>query len=302
MIRRPPRSTLSSSSAASDVYKRQVQYSSGEVRDAIIGYVQGDTGMNQSDDLVRINVSHSNLKAKFIELRFDKHMLIEDVYVKCCHNCGGGSADTVVLNLLDPNGNFVAQLDDMNKKLGFYAPENGFGIHVLDSDPNSLSAGGWLEDVSLVKKFELTDEEYDKREGTVRKWMQSKKAKDPTWTLEKEMMRRRDPTWEPPVPKPENYQQDEAGIVEMGGRCEVNPGGRRGEVKFVGKVEGLQPGWWVGVHLDDPASGSSVKDGIVKGVKYFDVPDKFGTFVRPANVVCGNFPNELDELDELGEI
>eukprot|EP00658_Telonema_sp_P-2_P056889 TRINITY_DN4534_c0_g1_i3.p1 TRINITY_DN4534_c0_g1~~TRINITY_DN4534_c0_g1_i3.p1 ORF type:complete len:129 (+),score=7.56 TRINITY_DN4534_c0_g1_i3:139-525(+) len=28
MIRRPPRSTLSSSSAASDVYKRQVQYSS----------------------------------------------------------------------------------------------------------------------------------------------------------------------------------------------------------------------------------------------------------------------------------
>ena len=88
----------------------------------------------------------------------------------------------------------------------------------------------------------------------------------------------------------------------LGSRCEVNPGGRRGEVKFVGKVEGLQPGWWVGVHLDDPASGSSVKNGIVKGVTYFECPEPYGTFVRPANVICGDFPNELDELDELGEI
>jgi len=280
-----------------------IQYSSGEQRDAIINYVKGETGMNQSRDLVRINVSHSNLKAKFIELRFDKHMLIEDVYVKACHNCGGGSAETVMLQLFDPVGNFVAQLDDMTKPLGFYSPENGFGIHVLDSDPNSLSAGGWLENTALVKKYEISEEAYEAREGTVRKWMQSQKAKDPTWTLEKEMMRRRDPTWEPPQPKPENYQQDEAGEIVLGSRCEVNPGGRRGEVKFVGKVDGLQPGWWVGVHLDDPASGSSVQDGKVKDVVYFECPDKYGTFARPAMVTCGDFPNELDELEnELGEI
>lgn len=137
----------------------------------------------------------------------------------------------------------------------------------------------------------------------MRKWIQAKKAADPTWTLEKEMMRRRDPNWQPPEPKPENYQQDEAGVVELGSRCEVNPGGRRGEVKFIGKVDGLQPGWWVGVHLDDPASGSSVQNGIVKGVTYFECPDKYGTFVRPANVTCGDFPNELEELEnELGEI
>merc|ERR1712010_182261 len=278
-----------------------IQNSYGEQRDAIINYVKGENGLNQSDDLVRITVSHSNLKAKFIELRFDKHMLIEDVYVKCCHNCGGGSADTVMLTLFDPNGVFVAQLDDMNKPLGFYGPENGFSIHVLDSDPNSLSAGGWLENTALVKKYEISEEDYDKREGTVRKWMQSQKAKDPTWTLEKEMMRRRDPTWEPPQPKPENYQQDEAGEIVLGSRCEVNPGGRRGEVKFVGKVDGLQPGWWVGVHLDDPASGSSVQDGKVKDVVYFECPDKYGTFARPAMVTCGDFPNELDELEnELG--
>merc|ERR1712146_836747 len=96
---------------------------------------------------------------------------------------------------------------------------------------------------------------------------------------------------------------DEAGQMVLGSRCEVNPGGRRGEVKFVGKVEGLQPGWWVGVHLDDPVSGSSVKNGVVKGVSYFECPEPYGTFVRPANVKVGDYPNELDELeDELGEI
>jgi len=280
-----------------------VQYSAGEARDGIIGYIKGSTGMNQSTDLVRLNVSHSNLKSKFIELRFDKHMLVEDVYVKCCSNCGGGSADTVMCQLLDPIGNFVAQLDDMSKPLGFYGPEDGFGIHCIDSDPNSLSAGGWLENVNLVKKFELTEEEYDKRQGTVRKWMQAEKAKDPSWTLEKEMKRRRDPSWEPPKPKPENFQQDEAGEMILGSRCEANPGGRRGEVKFVGKVEGMQPGWWVGVHLDDPTSGSTCQNGTCKDVVYFECPDKFGTFVRPAMVVCGDFPNEMDELEnELNEI
>merc|ERR1711998_86381 len=284
----------------------KIQSSYGEQRDAIINYVKGQNGLNQSDDLVKITVSHSNLKAKFIELRFDKHMLIEDVYVKCCYNCGGGSADSVMLTLLDPNGNMVAQLDDMQKPLGFYGPEDGFMIHVLDSDPNSLSAGGWLENTELVKKYEISEEDYDKREGTVRKWIQSKKAADPTWTLEKEMMRRRDPTWEPPKPKPENYQQDEAGEIVNGGgigsRCEVDPGGRRGEVKFVGKVEGLQPGYWVGVHLDDPLSMGKTKTGVIKGKTYFECPEGYAAWVRPSAVECGDFPNELDELDELGEI
>lgn len=55
--------------------------------------------------------------------------------------------------------------------------------------------------------------------------------------------------------------------------------------------------------MDDPTSGSSIQDGVVKGKKYFECPDKFGTFVRPANVTCGDFPNELEELEnELGEI
>ena len=39
---------------------------------------------------------------------------------------------------------------------------------MVDTDPISLSAGGWLEDTTLVKKFELTDEEYNNRAGMCR--------------------------------------------------------------------------------------------------------------------------------------
>ena len=40
--------------------------------------------------------------------------------------------------------------------------------------------------------------------------------------------------------------------IEVGQRCEVVVGGRRGEVKFVGKVKAKGAGYWVGLLLDDP--------------------------------------------------
>ena len=40
-----------------------------------------------------------------------------------------------------------------------------FRIHVIDLDPQSQSVGGWLEDTSLVEKYCISDEAYNKREG-----------------------------------------------------------------------------------------------------------------------------------------
>eukprot|EP00656_Telonema_subtile_P047039 TRINITY_DN5381_c0_g1_i8.p1 TRINITY_DN5381_c0_g1~~TRINITY_DN5381_c0_g1_i8.p1 ORF type:complete len:634 (-),score=225.78 TRINITY_DN5381_c0_g1_i8:321-2222(-) len=52
MIRRPPRSTLSSSSAASDVYKRQVStQSTGPISNTMVGTIEGYSGLNV-DELV----------------------------------------------------------------------------------------------------------------------------------------------------------------------------------------------------------------------------------------------------------
>lgn len=41
-------------------------------------------------------------------------------------------------------------------------------IHVTDDDPFSLTRGGALENVSLVKKYRMSEEDYDNRKGTLR--------------------------------------------------------------------------------------------------------------------------------------
>jgi len=272
-----------------------------EANEAMKAYVMGESGLCQSDTLVRINVSHQNLKAKFMEIRLDKHMTIQEIMEKLRRHCGTG-CESMVLQLFNNAQQFVCIMDEIERKFGFYSPEDGFGIHILDTNPHSASANGWLEDVSLVKKFEISEEAYNKRSNTTRKWMQEMKAKDPTWTIQKEMMRRKDPNWVPPneVTDPE-FQAAEAEKIKVGDRCEVLPGGRRGEVKFVGKVESLNLGYWVGIALDEPMG---LGDGSVKGVKIFDcMGPKYGTFARPDKVTVGDFPDLFDEeMAELDEI
>lgn len=41
-------------------------------------------------------------------------------------------------------------------------------------------------------------------------------------------------------------------MSQVGDRCEVEPGAKRGTVKFVGRAEALGRGFWVGVQYDEP--------------------------------------------------
>jgi len=66
------------------------------------------------------------------------------------------------LQLRDDTGAKIADLDDDAAPLAAYAPYNGYRIHVVDLDPSSLTSGGWLEDTSLVDKYKMSDEAYDK--------------------------------------------------------------------------------------------------------------------------------------------
>lgn len=40
--------------------------------------------------------------------------------------------------------------------------------------------------------------------------------------------------------------------IQVGDRCQVDPGEKRGVVKFVGRAEDLGPGFWVGIQYDEP--------------------------------------------------
>lgn len=40
--------------------------------------------------------------------------------------------------------------------------------------------------------------------------------------------------------------------LKVGDRCQVEPGDKRGVVKYVGRAENLGPGFWVGIQYDEP--------------------------------------------------
>lgn len=43
-------------------------------------------------------------------------------------------------------------------------------VHVIDTDVNSKSAAGWLEDTSKVKKYVMSDDDYAKRDNTYKQY------------------------------------------------------------------------------------------------------------------------------------
>ena len=184
---------------------------------------------------------------------------------------------------------------DGSRKLGFYSVESGMEIHIIDTDPFSLSRGGGLTDTSLIEKYKMSDEDYSKRKGTLREWIKNKKAENPNWKPSKHAGGllgtdggNESGSVEAP-PGPESVTG-----IEVGARCQANPGSRRGEVKFVGQVPELKGGGhWVGVKFDEPVG---LGDGSAKGTKYFECEEGYGSFLRGKNVTCGDFP-ERDLMD-----
>jgi len=259
-------------------------------------------GQNKGESTVLLHVTHSNLKSRFHELRLDKHMTVESVKEKLRTHTGTGSL-FMHLTLLDFNGQVVADMINDDLKLGYFSPLDGYTIHITDLDPHSMAANGGLDDVSLVKKYEISEEDYNKRENNFRKWRNEKKAADPNWSLAKEIRQNqekkrmeRDPTYVPPPPPApitdDEHLAEEAGKIKLGDRCEVTLGGKRGEVKYVGKIPQIAPGFWIGVQYDEPVGKN---DGSVKGRRYFECPPKYGGFLRPDKLQVGDFP-ELDDL------
>lgn len=59
----------------------------------------------------------------------------------------------------------VGTLDDDTKMLGFYPCDDFCRINVVDLNPHAVR--GAFTDVSQVEKFELAEDDYDKRAGMV---------------------------------------------------------------------------------------------------------------------------------------
>lgn len=138
-------------------------------------------------------------------------------------------------------------------------------IYCVDTNPNSAAKGGAYEDVSLVKKYEISEEDYAKRANTVRAY-------------KKEMLRKK---------KLEQQNQEVPGEDTVkdfiiGNRCKVYPGDRRGTIRWKGEwKDEPERGYWLGIEFDEPVGSN---DGKHKGVEYFKCQLKYGSFVRGKNV------------------
>ncbi|EGG22309.1 tubulin folding cofactor B [Cavenderia fasciculata] len=147
-------------------------------------------------------------------------------------------------------------------------------IHIIDVDPNNYVAS--LQDIDSQPSTKMTDEEYDKREGTYRKWKQEQEQKQPSTTTQ-----------------PSSTTDDnsiEPSWLKIGDKCQVKSDLRTGTIAYIGLVNDTV-GYWVGLHLDLPLGKN---DGTLKGKKYFDSIDKYGAFVRASNLnVNSQQPNEI---------
>ncbi|CAH6720547.1 tubulin-specific chaperone B [[Candida] jaroonii] len=158
-------------------------------------------------------------------------------------------------------------------------------INVEDSNPDSD-----LKDLidSEVKGFEMTEEEYQKRNNTVLKWKQDNK------------LGRFNPD---AVQEKQQRSQEDAQAVEtmkVGDRCRVMriQGERRGTIRFIGEISQLDDGYWVGIEFDEPAGKNN---GSIGDQSFFQCKPKHGSFVRPAKVEVGDYP-ELDLFSDDEEL
>lgn len=285
---------------------------------------------------VVLDLTHSNLQQRHIEIRFDKHDPLSTLRQRI-HQKTGTSPGFQHLQIKS-GGQIIQEIPptvEDHFKLGYFGLEHhGLEVHCVDLNPHSGSKGGQYEDVSLVEKYRMSEEEYNQRQGTLRDWERQQKAKDATFTLAKHAKRHRELAdaqrqHKLGLPLPEGFFVDSSGTVvrdedydnvvedvkessssrepsdeyneesvagmEIGMRCQVAPGSRRGVVSYVGLVSELDQGFWVGVTFDEPVGKT---DGTAKqGKRYFEAAPKHGGFVRGRNVQVGDFP-ERDIFDE----
>ncbi|XP_077537498.1 tubulin-folding cofactor B-like [Haemaphysalis longicornis] len=200
----------------------------------------------------------------------------------------GASVNSMRLELRDSEGlSVIKQLtDDNDARLDAYPICDGMVLHVSDPLLNTDE----FKDVSRVPKVELSEEEYNRRNNTARAFLQkhglgrfNEDRQESLRKLEEEKARK---------------SKEILKVIQVGNRCEVVgiPGQprRRGTVAFVGEVD-FKPGVWVGVRYDLPLGKN---DGSVAGKRYFDCPRNYGGFVRPVDLVIGNFLPEGDDCTD----
>ncbi|XP_023945076.2 tubulin-folding cofactor B [Bicyclus anynana] len=221
-----------------------------------------------------------------VERRFKKDITVQEFKTKL-ELVTGGSAASMKLKVYDAKNNYVCDIDNDAALLGSYPIDDGMRIHVIDN----FALVKDFESSDAAERFRLSEEEYGKKDDTLRSFLQRNKLGKYN---EEEMNKLKE--------QQQKELEDEAKLAEavlVGARCEVRvpaQGARRATVRYNGPLEGAR-GLWIGVQYDEPRGKN---DGSVNGKRYFTCPPKYGGFVKPMYVTVGDFPEEeLDLEDEI---
>uniref|UniRef100_A0AAG5D9F7 CAP-Gly domain-containing protein n=1 Tax=Anopheles atroparvus TaxID=41427 RepID=A0AAG5D9F7_ANOAO len=235
-------------------------------------------GINVASETVTINVSNSHNDAVSFEQKYSRSLKIYELKHKL-EPITGGSAGTMKLELYS-GARLLCKLDDDNLPLLSYPIDDGMRIHVIDN---------FQLFQENVPKFELSQEEYDKKADSLRSFLKKnnlgKYNEEEMAKLEEDRKRQED----------EDRKKLEA--TTIGARCRVTTKGqptRLGTILYKGSLEN-KPGTFFGVRFDEPLG---VNDGSVNGKRYFECDPKYGSFVAPKAVEVGDFPPEEFSLDD----
>ncbi|KAL6264524.1 hypothetical protein P5V15_004631 [Pogonomyrmex californicus] len=235
-----------------------------------------------TSDFVNLSITNSGQESSWIERRFQKSITIDEFKGKLELLTGGNPA-TMTVEVYDKNDKFVCRLEEGQRLLGSYPIDDEMRIHVIDNFSCTT------EDLSHVKKFEISEEEYAKKTDTVKAFLEKNKLGKYN---EEDMKRKAEEK-----KLEEEAEERQAGLCKVGDRCEIsvpNQPRRRATILYVGKTE-FKEGWWIGVKYDEPLGKN---DGSVGGKRYFECAPKYGGFVKPMYVKVGDFPEEDFNLDE----
>ncbi|KAL0222223.1 hypothetical protein RCL1_002077 [Eukaryota sp. TZLM3-RCL] len=226
--------------------------------------------------VVSLDITHNVLSQRFAEIRFDLSLTIRELKERL-HKHTGTQPEWMKIELRDFDGTSLGTLDDDDMQLGFFGVESNMTLHVIDKNPIS-TVHDVSEDLSKVKKFELTEEEYDSRQDSYRKWKQRNNFQ----CCSKNVLSQ------------EQIAADLAALdISVGNRCEITLGAKRGTVRYIGELEKNCGGVFIGVELDEPLGKN---DGSVGGVSYFTCQPNYGVFVKPDKLKVGDYP-PLDDFD-----
>ena len=241
--------------------------------------------------MVWLEITHSVLSLR-TEKNFDIDTRIETLKTRL-YSIVGTSPSHMQLQLFSVDGQLVhGDMPDDSTLGQCGCTMDHMRVHVIDNDPTSSLSQ--LNNVESVQKYVISEEDYDKRDDTFRKWKERNLG-----SAELEQQQQGE---QQQLQKQTEEQQLHAELIKnikAGDRCQLNNElSARGTVRYVGKAA-FGTGYWVGVQLDEPVGKHN---GTVKGNKYFECMDKHGVFVRPDKLSVGDYPEEDFDFGSDDEI